>query len=192
MKDTNGEENDCILTDRLKRAEFNVPILEKYEEECVYYFGFYDPTRKSEDKINSYFCDRAVAFFEDVARAQPKATEQDEQREVYPQLENRQQVASHIRRERSRYLSTERKILDDYQCQVCGMRFEEVYGEALGARYAEAHHLVPLGKLEGAVKTKIEDLRTVCANCHRMLHRMDGKRDDIAKLKATLDKHRKK
>ena len=35
------------------------------------------------------------------------------------------------------------------------------------------------------------DLVTVCGNCHRMLHRMDGKPDDIAKLKAIIRKNRK-
>jgi predicted HNH restriction endonuclease len=42
---------------------------------------------------------------------------------------------------------------------------------------------VPLSKLRGEIRTRIEDLRTVCANCHRMLHRMDGERGDFGKLR---------
>ena len=112
----------------------------------------------------------------------PFTSAEDEQREVYPQYENRKRVASHLKRERSHLLATERKIRDNYECQVCRMRFEDIYGPKLGRGYAEAHHLVPLGQLRGSVRTRIEDLRTVCANCHRMLHRMSGKRDDITRL----------
>jgi predicted HNH restriction endonuclease len=72
------------------------------------------------------------------------------------------------------------------------MRFEKVYGKELGRDFAEAHHLVPLHKLKGVVKTSLDDLRTVCANCHRMLHRMDGKREDITKLRAIVKRNHKK
>jgi hypothetical protein len=47
-------------------------------------------------------------------------------------------------------------------------------------------HRVPLGQLRDQVKTRVEDLITVCANCHRMLHRMAGTRDDASKLKRTV------
>ena len=100
-------------------------------------------------------------------------------------------VTSHLRRERSRYLATERKIHDKYTCQVCGMRFKDIYGE-LGEDFAEAHHIIPLSKLRGSVKTRIEDLRTACANCHRMLHRMVGKRGDVEKLRAIVRKLKQK
>ena len=174
------------LAKRLRRSEFNAPILEKYFNEETF-FGIYDPTRETAEKINRHFCNRAVAFFEDVARGLPQAAPEDEQREVYPQQENRKLVASHLKRERSRLLATERKIRDNYQCQVCGLRFEEVYG-TLGQGYAESHHLIPLSQLQDNVKTSVDDLRTVCANCHRMLHRMSGTRKDITKLKAIYRK----
>lgn len=189
-KDTDGEKF-LVLTKRLGRSEFNAPILEKYPRGSTF-FGIYDPTRESSERVSPHFCSRATAFFEDVARALPLATDQDEQREVYPRSENRKRVASHLQRERSRLLSTERKIKDDYECQVCNIRFEDIYGKVLGHGYAEAHHLIPLSKLRDNVRTSLEDLRTVCANCHRMLHHMDGKRDDITKLRAIFRKHRGK
>jgi 5-methylcytosine-specific restriction endonuclease McrA len=183
------DEKYVVLAKRLRRSEFHAPILEKYSNEETF-FGIYDLTRETAEKINPHFCNRAVAFFEDVARGLPQAAAEDEQREVYPQQENRKLVVSHLKRERSRLLATERKILDNYQCQVCGLRFEEVYG-TLGQGYAEAHHLIPLSQLQDNVKTSIDDLRTVCANCHRMLHRMSGTRNDINKLKAIYRKHAK-
>jgi hypothetical protein len=63
------------------------------------------------------------------------------------------------------------------------MKFEKIFGEKIGKRFAEAHHLVPLSKLKHEIKTHLEDLITVCANCHRMLHKMNSERDDVQKLK---------
>jgi 5-methylcytosine-specific restriction endonuclease McrA len=178
-----------FLQERLGRHEFNAPILEEYESGDTF-FGIFDPTRDTADEINQNFCNRAVAFFEDVARAMSTAGISDEQHEVYPRHENRQQVRSHVQRERNRLLANDRKVMDKYTCQVCGMRFENVYGKELGRDYAEAHHLVPLHMLKGVVKTSLDDLRTVCANCHRMLHRMEGKREDITVLQKIVKRNR--
>lgn len=57
----------------------------------------------------------------------------------------------------------------ELRCDVCDFSFREKYGD-LGSRYIEAHHIVPVSKLRGTTKTKIDDLALVCANCHRMLH----------------------
>jgi len=177
-----------MLNHRLRRSEFNLPILEKYSDAT--FFGIYDQTPPSVD-LNRSFCDRAIAFFEEVSRAASGSNQRDESHDVYPQYENRRRVVSHLRRERSTYLAVERKLLDGFKCQACAMRFQDVYGEKLGAAFAEAHHLIPLSKLKGRVRTEIEDLRTVCANCHRMLHKMEGKRDDIVKLRAILKRSRR-
>lgn len=184
-EDDTADNKFVRLNDRLRRSEFNLPIIEKYKDAT--FFGIYDYTAGGVN-MRRHFCRRAVSFFEEVARAAGKPDRQDESREVYPQYENRKGVVSHLQRERSRYLATERKLLDRYQCQGCGFRFEDKYG-SLGVDFAEAHHIVPLSKLNGRVKTRIEDLRTVCANCHRMLHRMKGERGDIVKLRRTLKRN---
>ncbi len=182
-----GEGDFYFLPDNIKRNEFGEAILEEYWNRYSY-FGIYDVTgRIKGDKLNPDVVARAAAFFETVARSLPQSEKEKEENEVFPQEENRKWIISHLQRERSRYLATERKILDKYTCQVCGMRFKKIYGE-LGVDFAEAHHVVPLSKLSGKVKTSIEDLRTVCANCHRILHRMDGKRGDIEKLRAIVQK----
>lgn len=185
--DTDNE-GPLVLAERLGRSEFNTPILEKYRDGRTFY-GIYDPTRETAERVNPHFCTRAVAFFEDVARALPHATDEDEQREAYPQYENRKRVTSHLHRERSKLLAAECKIRDNYECQVCGLRFKDAYGR-LGIEFAEAHHRVPLSQLRENVRTQMDDLTTVCANCHRMLHRMEGKRDDMKKLKTIVHKHR--
>lgn len=185
--DDTEEDKSLVMTERLARSEFNWPVLEKYGGGRTYY-GIFDPTRETAERVNPHFCARAAAFFEDVARAQPRAAVEDEQREVYPRSENRKRVASHLHRERSRLLAVECKIRDNHECQVCRFRFEETYGR-LGREFAEAHHLTPLASLRGNVKTRLEDLTTVCSNCHRMLHRMDGEKDDIKKLRAIVRSH---
>ncbi|WP_408313283.1 HNH endonuclease [Paraburkholderia sp. RL17-347-BIC-D] len=58
-----------------------------------------------------------------------------------------------------------------YKCAVCGFCFEEKYG-ALGAGYIEVHHLNQVADIdEEHLIDPITDLRPVCANCHRMLHK---------------------
>lgn len=54
------------------------------------------------------------------------------------------------------------------KCTACNFDFGNMYGSH-GEGFIEVHHLFPISK--GKRKTKVEDLRPVCANCHRMLHR---------------------
>ncbi len=57
------------------------------------------------------------------------------------------------------------------ECEVCGLRFEERYGE-IGEGFIEVHHEVPLSETDGDVEVDpIDDLKPVCPNCHAMLHR---------------------
>ncbi|MBN2267221.1 MAG: HNH endonuclease [Candidatus Babeliaceae bacterium] len=58
-----------------------------------------------------------------------------------------------------------------YSCTVCGFTFENAYG-AIGSKYIEVHHLHQLADSgEEHIVNPIQDLRPVCANCHRMLHK---------------------
>lgn len=81
----------------------------------------------------------------------------------------------HKTRERSREIVKRKKekVLKEsgaLYCEACGFSFHNVYGE-LGAGFAECHHTVPISELAPGEKTKLSDLRIVCANCHRMIHR---------------------
>jgi 5-methylcytosine-specific restriction endonuclease McrA len=174
-----------FLNEPLSRAEFGAVILEEYWGEWSYY-GIYDLTvRSSGAQVNPKLVARAASFFLSVARTMPNATPEKEEHGIYPQFENRKAITSHLQRERSSYLATERKNHDDYVCQVCGLRFEDAYGK-LGEGFAEAHHRIPLHRLTGKVRTRMEDLATVCANCHRMLHKMEGKQNDVEKLRTIV------
>lgn len=56
-------------------------------------------------------------------------------------------------------------------CRVCGLRFEDRYGE-IGKGFIHVHHLHPLSEISGEYKIDpIKDLVPVCPNCHAMLHK---------------------
>ncbi|KUG21628.1 orf25 [hydrocarbon metagenome] len=58
-----------------------------------------------------------------------------------------------------------------YNCCVCGFSFEDLYG-AIGSKYIEVHHLRQIADTgEEYIVNPIQDLRPICANCHRMLHK---------------------
>lgn len=58
-----------------------------------------------------------------------------------------------------------------FDCAVCGFSFARVYG-ALGRGYVEVHHLKQIADLgDDALVDPVRDLRPVCSNCHRMLHK---------------------
>ena len=168
-----------------------MPIIEHYDELRYHFFGFYDPTLETSASISHQFIDRAMGFLLDIARSQPSAKGYDSQDEIYPRYEIRKLVNAHLRRERNGFLAAQCKRRDGYQCQVCRLMFTTKYGP-LGEGFAEAHHKKSLGSLSDTVRTKLEDLITVCANCHRMLHRMEGRSGDIKRLQALVTQHRKR
>ncbi|HGG04159.1 MAG TPA: hypothetical protein ENK28_01775 [Aliiroseovarius sp.] len=60
-------------------------------------------------------------------------------------------------------------------CQVCGMDFENRYGE-IGRDFIHIHHVDPLGDGQGKrAVDPVRDLVPICPNCHAMLHKKPGK-----------------
>jgi 5-methylcytosine-specific restriction enzyme A len=56
-------------------------------------------------------------------------------------------------------------------CQVCGFSFEVHYG-AMGRGFIHVHHIVPVSEIGVQYEVDpINDLRSVCPNCHAMLHK---------------------
>jgi 5-methylcytosine-specific restriction endonuclease McrA len=183
-----------LLTRPLKKAEFNKPIYEQYHYGRVtnfYFYGEYVPTEKPTIDNVHRITMRAADFFSDVMWLLPEQPKAETKTKVYPQLE-RSVVRRHLVRERSSKLADACKRRDGYRCKVCKMTFAEVYGEELGAEFAEAHHLHPLSKKLAKEKTRLDDLVTVCSNCHRMLHQMRGREHDLDELKRVIQIQEKK
>lgn len=76
-------------------------------------------------------------------------------------------------------------------CEVCGVNFEDVYGD-VGAGYIEAHHPEPISQKDNETSyTDLEDIVLVCANCHRMIHRSNPVLS-IQELKHIVEEQRRK
>lgn len=60
-----------------------------------------------------------------------------------------------------------------YDCVVCGMNFEKMYGP-IGHNYIHVHHIVPVSRLgKGYIIDPVADLVPICPNCHSMLHKKE-------------------
>ena len=80
------------------------------------------------------------------------------------------------RYERSRRARERCLAQHGFACRVCGLSFEERYGE-IGENFIHVHHTTPLSQVAGDPDYKlnpVEDLVPVCPNCHAMLHRGDS------------------
>lgn len=83
-------------------------------------------------------------------------------------------MARHLRRERDpalrrRKIAAVLRAHGALACEACGFDFGATYG-GVGEGYIEVHHIHPLHD-SGETRTGLSDLATLCANCHRMIHR---------------------
>ncbi|MGH7455743.1 MAG: HNH endonuclease [bacterium] len=93
-----------------------------------------------------------------------KVSESNRQKEV---VEGETYKIEAVFRSRNRALIQAKKANSDYRCEVCGFNFEATYG-AIGREYIIAHHLRPISS--GVIKTTLDDIALLCANCHAMVH----------------------
>lgn len=62
-------------------------------------------------------------------------------------------------------------VIHGCYCHICGIKFDESYGE-LGEGFIHVHHITPISEVgEGYVIDPANDLIPICPNCHSMLHR---------------------
>jgi predicted HNH restriction endonuclease len=107
-------------------------------------------------------------------------------------LEGRRVLQIHYRRERNQSLVRTAKSQFKERnghlfCEVCDFDFSKAFGE-LGSDFIEAHHEDFLANRKNESETRITDLRMVCANCHRMLHRtgLNGQLVTIEQLRGMV------
>jgi 5-methylcytosine-specific restriction endonuclease McrA len=74
------------------------------------------------------------------------------------------------------------------RCVVCNFDFKQIYGQ-VGTGFIEVHHLHPLSlaaqKAGSTPSVTVDDVRPLCANCHRMAHRRQPP-FSIEELKAAI------
>lgn len=105
--------------------------------------------------------------------------------------ESHRRMVIHKRVERSGSLPAKVKAVQGFECRCCGFDFEKTYGE-LGSQYIEAHHVSPVSNHfeEDRALDLEKDFVVLCANCHRMIHRMGPPwgLEQIDKLKHLIDR----
>lgn len=98
--------------------------------------------------------------------------------------EGKPRLIAHLRRERASGLAQAKKELflrthGHLTCEHCGIDPVQVYGGLHGAACIEVHHqAVQVENMAEAHQTKLEDLQCLCANCHRVEHRLLKQRSD--------------
>ncbi len=90
-------------------------------------------------------------------------------------IEGNISLRQHLVRERSQYLSALKKSEAIEKngwlvCEACGFSSQNL-PPAISSGAFETHHIVPLSKAMSEIKTRINDLSLLCANCHRMIHK---------------------
>jgi predicted HNH restriction endonuclease len=96
---------------------------------------------------------------------------------------NEKVTVSSSRWTRSAAQARQAKERDQYRCRVCGECPLDRYG-ADGEWCLKAHHLEGLARSrKGKTVTVLDSLVTVCANCHRVLTRLDSTRRSFASLR---------
>ena len=98
------------------------------------------------------------------------------------EVELHEEYAEGLRMSRERYFfSRNSRLVQNakeyygYKCQVCAFNFENTYGD-IGRGYIECHHLNPFSERAESewseeLVTSLDEVRVVCANCHRIIHR---------------------
>ncbi len=190
LSDHDLDEGDIIrLRKPLPKRQYRRPILELYDipdTQWRFFYSVYLPdVIRMGNPSKASLVNEAAEFFVDVART-VLGTEVPKY-EPYANVKNRALVRRHLVRERSAKLADAAKIRDGFNCKVCQTNFGNTYGE-LGSGFAEAHHVIPLSSPKAKGTTSLDDLITVCSNCHRMLHRMAGEVGDAAKLRQLVAK----
>jgi len=110
--------------------------------------------------------------------------------EDLPFYEGREYEVRGIRYERDR--EARQRCIEYYgcRCQVCGISFEEVYGE-IGRDFIEVHHLVPISERGGDyIVNPVRDLVPLCSNCHSMIHSASGGRLTLQDLMDRIARNR--
>jgi len=91
-------------------------------------------------------------------------------------VEGQPKLVSHLRRERAPGLSQAKKaafikVHGRLFCESCLIDPLEIYGD-LGAACIEVHHdAIQVADMGEEHKTTLDQLRCLCANCHRIVHR---------------------
>lgn len=123
-------------------------------------FPFYDPDDDNRLSVVSGFVGQLWTM---ILAVIPYTIEGEKEGTEYEKT-----ITTHERNPINRQLCLQ---LKGYACAVCGMKFEDVYGQ-IGKEFIEIHHTNPVSEMGDSHAVDIvEELVPLCSNCHSMIHR---------------------
>ena len=165
--------------------------------------GLTNGARLEEEVWSSYANDRDLLRREAALLAEHiRADNSSASSALLPDLESDEELESegdprtYAHRSYERKSGNRRKKIDSIKkrglpiaCECCGFDFEKTYGER-GRDFIEVHHAVPVSELKAGQRLRISDLRLLCSNCHRMVHRRQPWLS-IEEVQALIGTHRR-
>jgi hypothetical protein len=118
---------------------------------------------------------RSIASIDDEVQREQAALD-------YTEEEGGKETTTAYRVYRSAKLAMNAKKRDNFTCQACDFNFRK--------QIVHVHHLDPLSERQSPKKTSIEDLVTLCPNCHYLAHFWLRKSNLFKKREALLQKLR--
>lgn len=170
-----------------KIAHLNAQSDGKIREAIDFYLGFLDskkhPLAEQEIKRRKKNSSKETKPTSKGGSLKQNKTTEVSEPDPYDKLEGKKHEETVTRYERDRGNRKTCIAHYGYVCQVCGMNFEQTYGD-IGKDYIEVHHLHPVAKGERKVNP-VEDLIPLCSNCHSMIHRQE----DVSDWKGLREKY---
>jgi hypothetical protein len=174
-------DDNAYFTRPLQRTEYNVPIVELFER-GIKDIGIYWSDRVSwQARPPKSLIDRTAEFFREMISAVENVRVGRAGKDSWSFKNRRIAVTTNVV-VRSSAQAQRALARDRWTCQVCRLTPEQIYG-SVGRACLEAHHIVAL-RTKGARKTtKLKDLISVCANCHRALGKLPPNSRGLAELR---------
>jgi len=172
----------------IKRSSLTTQDMSWSVYECYpgagYYWGMFDPVNYGAGSEAGLFNVNRAANF--ICSAIEFVDPEEGDEEPYAGREGGRAHRMVETPQRCAKAARHRKEKDNHVCSICAKRcIFEFQGEEkpIERTFSEAHHIVPISKIDVEREVKLEDLRTVCPNCHRMLHKMNGTKADMEALR---------
>lgn len=166
--------------------------------------GIYSLTQAGEDFLNTRIDELNYLFsqkfqYDDTLHVSAGIADKKKKIFVYDEnslvSEGKVEIKASKSRERSKALRDAAiqhySVAGKLYCSVCNFCFEEKYGE-LGKDFIEIHHEKPVCSFdeEGSaqfISEAVKNVKPLCANCHRMIHRNHKKPMTIEELKKIIE-----